>query len=295
MDAPITRPHRPSREPLRVFVIVLVLVSIVEYLIMIALGALPAHSRSPEREALIDSLTLTAVLAPALWLLVARPLQRLSAARGELLGRLFEAQELERARLARDLHDELGQHLTAILIGLKTVDHATDLAQAQARARSTGQAAAASLDQVRRLARGLRPAVLEDLGLRPALERLCEDFRAAHAVPLELTVTAAPPDRLPAQVELCLYRVLQESLTNVARHASAGAVRVTLDHGPGHVSLTIVDDGRGFEPRDLASTSLGLHGLRERVELLHGACDVRSSAGRGTIITVSIPLPGSAT
>ena len=285
-----TRLRKPSGRPLRIFVIVLIMVLVVEYAVMLLLPLLPGVLRGAGREALIDSVLLTVVLAPALWLVVARPLQQLSASRGQLLGQLFDDQEQERARLAHDLHDELGQHLTAILIGLRTVEEAPDLAQARERARGASEAAAASLDKVRRIARGLRPTVLEDLGLSPAVERICEEFRSPGGVAVELTMELVPGERFSPQVEMCVFRVLQESLTNAVRHGSPRSVRVLLSRGPYGVSLTVSDDGRGFELSEKVGSSFGLHGMRERVELLDGRWEVRSSPGHGTTIHASIPL-----
>lgn len=285
-----TRLGAPSGQPLRIFAIVLVLVLGAEFGVMLLLRAMPEGMRGSALEAVVDAAILTLVLAPALWLLVARPLQRLLASRGQLLSQLFDAQEEERARLARDLHDELGQHLTAILIGLRTVDDAPDLPQARERARGAAEAAAASLDKVRRIARGLRPTVLEDLGLIPAVERVCEEFRSVNGLPVELELGLSPGDRFSAQVEMCVFRVLQESLSNAARHAAPRSVRVELCRSAAGLDLVVTDDGRGFAITERAGSSFGLHGMRERVELLDGRCEITSAPGRGTTIHAAIPL-----
>lgn len=285
------RPPHPvrSKQPLRVFLLVLLLVFAVEAIIMLVLPSLERGPRNARLEAGADAVALTALLAPALWLVVVRPIQRLYASRGELLGQLFSAQEDERARLARDLHDELGQHLTAIQVGLRTIDQARDLEQARERARTLAESGAAGLDKLRRIARGLRPAALEDLGLGPAVERLCEEHRAAHATPVALSIDLGTGDRPTPEAEMCLFRVLQESLTNAARHAHATSIRVDLRRRPGGISLEIEDNGSGFDAAECVGRSFGLLGMRERVELLGGRFSLRSARGQGTTISVFLP------
>jgi signal transduction histidine kinase len=209
--------------------------------------------------------------------------------RRHLLKKLISAQEDERRRIARDLHDEIGQSLTSLLIGLRTVADAATLEAARGHANELRRIAASTTEEVRRLARGLRPSVLDDLGLTAALERFAEDYAHAHAVAVE--VRAAPDgDRLPEEVETALYRIAQEALTNTAKHAAAKNVRVRLERGPGTVQLTVSDDGRGFaRGRPGPGDRLGLSGMRERAVLLNGSVTVESGPGKGTRVTVRIP------
>lgn len=276
--------------PSRVFLFVLSLAFGVECAIMLALWAAPPQFHGRWAGALIDSVTLTAVLAPALWLALVRPLQRLSASRGQLLRQLFDAQEQERSRLARDLHDELGQHLTAMMIGMRTVEQAESLEEAKGRARTVAEAGAASLREVRRMARGLRPTVLEDLGPATAIERLCEDFQTMHGVHVELAMAIEPSRRFSPQLELCVFRVIQESLTNAAKHAGAKRVEVNLECDERAMHLRVRDDGRGFDVDRSGGAWFGLIGMRERVEMLHGWFEVRSAPGAGTTIRAELPL-----
>ncbi|MBX3379951.1 MAG: sensor histidine kinase [Phycisphaeraceae bacterium] len=293
MNTPISWIRRPSAQPFRTFAIVLAFVALIECLIMLLFGVVLSGNRHPIAEAAIDTTLLTIMLAPTLWFAIVRPIQRLSASRGLLLSQLFDAQEQERARIARDLHDELGQQLTAILVSLRTVEQAESLPVAHSRAKTAAESAAAALGEVRRISRGLRPIVLEDLGLIPAVEHLCEETQANHGIRIELAVELKPDERFPAATEVCIFRVLQESLTNCVRHAQATHVRAVLSRDAETLSLTVRDDGKGFDATRPFGPSFGLHGMRERVELLDGRYDIESVRGKGTAVRVVLPLSGS--
>jgi signal transduction histidine kinase len=283
------------QSPLRVFALVLLLVFSAEGAIMLLLPALPEGWHGTLVESLVDAGALTLVTAPAVWLLAVAPLRRLFEARGRLLRRLFESQEQERARIARDLHDGVGQNLTALLVGLRTIEDAGDVATAGARARELRELASAAHGEVRRLARGLRPVALEELGLVPAVERLCEDFQRTHGV--EVTLRLDPPlaARLDPGAETALYRIVQEGLANVARHARARAVELLFRKDGEGLLLALRDDGRGFDAADLEALegregSFGLGSMRERALMLGGECAVRSRRGEGTSVEIRIPL-----
>ena len=171
---PSREPWSPVQSPWRVLVLVLLLVFGVEGAIMLALPCLPRVWREPLPASLLDAGLLTLVVAPAVWALAVAPLRQLVESRGHLLRRLFASQEQERARIARDLHDGVGQQLTALRLGLRNVEEAEDLPVARERAHALRELAANAHDDVRRLAQGLGPGVLQDLGLVAALERLCE-------------------------------------------------------------------------------------------------------------------------
>jgi signal transduction histidine kinase len=218
----------------------------------------------------------------------------LSESRGQLLHSLFERQEQERARIARDLHDEIGQQLTALLVGLGTVESAKDLQSAQQLAHDLRKVGGTAHEEVRRLARGLRPGVLEELGLIAAIERLCEDFEQVHGVTVRLKIPAAADKKLSMPVETSLYRILQESLTNVARHAQANSVNVTLARTADMVTLTVEDDGRGMHDTSYGMSSpgrrsLGLDSIRERALMLQGECIIRDAEGGGLLVQVTLP------
>jgi signal transduction histidine kinase len=214
----------------------------------------------------------------------------LTRVRRRLLKRILSAQEDERRRIARDLHDEVGQALTSLLIGLRSMADADSLATALGRADDLRQVAVSALEEVRRLARGLRPSVLDDLGLAAALERFAADYARAHAVSVEVRAPDPAAGRLSGEVETALYRIAQEALTNAAKHAAARHVLVSVERRPGVVQLTVADDGRGFPPGKAdPGGRLGLTGMRERAALLNGSVAVTSAPGTGTTVTVRIP------
>lgn len=300
-NAPVSpysaEPPLSPQSPIRVLVLVLLLVFAAEGMIMLGLQFLPAPWNNPFFSGLLDASALTLVMTPTVWYLVVLPLRRLFEARGRLLRQTFEAQEQERARVARDLHDGIGQHLTALLVGLRNIETADSVEQASARARDLRELAALAHGEVRRLAWGLRPALLEELGLVPSLERLCDDFRRAHATSAVFRCNATTDARFDPAIETALYRIAQEALTNVARHANAGAVEVGLTHDDRTITLSIRDDGRGFdmgEPaaRDRNRRGFGLGSIRERVRMLGGELAVSTSPGRGTKLEVRVPRRG---
>ena len=202
------------------------------------------------------------------------------------LRRVIEGQEIERRRLARELHDETGQALTSVLLGLKTVETADDVPAALGRLR---ELVVATLQDVRRLAVELRPKVLDDFGLVPALERLVETFAEATGISVAFE-SRLGDDRLSPEVETTLYRIVQESLTNVAKHAGATRVSVLLVRRPRGVSALVEDDGRGFASDDVREGALGILGMRERLALLGGTLTVESSAAGGTALVAYVPL-----
>ena len=168
----------------------------------------------------------------------------------DVVGRVVAAQELERKRLARELHDETGQALTSILLGLKPLEQAIEGDEGRAAMGSLRELVVSTLQDVRRLAVELRPAALDDFGLVPALERLVETFREQTGIRVDLE-TNLDEERLPSEVETALYRIIQEALTNVVKHAAASRVSILLTHRDGSVAVVVEDDGSGFDPCDL--------------------------------------------
>ena len=202
------------------------------------------------------------------------------------LRRVIEGQELERRRLARELHDETGQALTSVLLGLKAVETAADAPAALA---SLRELVVATLQDVRRLAVELRPKALDDFGLVAALERLVETFTEATGISVEFE-SQLGAERLPPEVETTLYRIVQEALTNIAKHAGAHRVSVLLVRRPGLVNALIEDDGHGFGRDEEARGGIGLAGMRERLALLDGRLTIESGPGTGTSLVAEVPL-----
>jgi signal transduction histidine kinase len=207
----------------------------------------------------------------------------------DALRRVVEAQELERARLARELHDETGQALTSILLGLKHLEDAAESDEARDATAALRELVVTTLQDVRRLAVELRPSALDDFGLVPAVERLAATL--ADQSDLIVDVEAGLGDeRLPREAETALYRIVQEALTNVVKHASAGRVSITLVRKAGAAVVVVEDDGTGFESDGIRADALGLTGMRERVALVGGRLTVESSADAGTTLVAEVPL-----
>jgi len=205
----------------------------------------------------------------------------------DALRRVVSAQELERQRLARELHDETGQALTSILLKLKTFE---DIGDAERLAEATSELreiVVATLQDVRRLAVELRPKALDDFGLVPAIERLVGTFREQTGIEVDLE-SRLGSDRLPREIETTLYRITQEALTNVVKHAQAKHVSIVLTRRDGSVAALIEDDGRGIS--EAGRDGLGLLGMRERIALVDGRLEVESSPGSGTTVSVEVPV-----
>jgi len=205
----------------------------------------------------------------------------------DALRRVVSAQELERRRLARELHDETGQALTSILLGLKGLEDAgseSELGESTARLR---ELVVTTLQDVRRLAVELRPSALDDFGLVPALERLVDTFREQTGIEVDLEPRLGA-ERLPSEIETTLYRITQEALTNVVKHAQAHRVSIVLTRRDGTISAVIEDDGQGFEEQG-SQNGLGLLGMRERIALVDGRLSIESSAGSGTTLSIEVP------
>lgn len=221
-------------------------------------------------------------------------LRRQTDERAALLGQVLGAQEGERERIARDLHDGVGQSLTAVLLSLEVLDEQLpDGGDVRARLAASRDMAAATLAELRALIAGLRPALLDDLGLVPALRASAAQRLEEQGVRVEFC--ADLPGRLPPPVENTLFRIVQEALANVAKHAHARAVRVDLRLVDERVLATISDDGDGFDAEraraDLArGEHVGLLGMRERAALLGGSLAIESAPGRGAVVRVDVPL-----
>jgi signal transduction histidine kinase len=210
-----------------------------------------------------------------------------------LVEALVRARDEERRAIARDLHDHVGQALTAHTLHLEQLERSRDLGEAKRRAAELHQRVEELLSEVSRIASQLHPHRLEQLGLVAALGQHLAEFQGTHAVGVDFMATGfdGPTERLPPQVEIGVYRMVQEALTNVARHAEASSVNVIVHRSSGRLRVVVEDDGRGFEPvRPSDSTRMGLATLRERAQLLGGQLTVESSPGKGTTIAVTIPL-----
>jgi two-component system, NarL family, sensor histidine kinase DevS len=239
----------------------------------------PTSSFTDEDVRLAESLATRAAIAVELSQRVSRDVVR----------RVVEAQELERARLARELHDETGQALTSILLGLRSLDDRAAADGDRAAVSELRELVVATLQSVRRLAVELRPATLDDFGLVPAIERLRDAVEEQGGISVDVQSNLGDA-RLPSETETALYRIVQEAFTNVLKHASASRVSVRLDRRTDGLTLTVHDDGRGFDPAKPRDGSLGLAGMRERVALLGGHLTIESGEDAGTMVKAEVPI-----
>lgn len=207
---------------------------------------------------------------------------------------IINAQEQERKRIARELHDETSQVLTSLLISLAILEESITTQEARERIADTRKLAHQTLRAIRNLSIDLRPSALDDLGLLPALRWYVKEYQKKCSIDVEF-VAPGFKERLPAEMETALYRIVQEALTNTARHANAHKVLITIKEDDNAVYATIADDGHGFDVETLLKTAdqergLGLAGMSERALLLGGSLNINASPGHGTTIEVRIPL-----
>jgi two-component system sensor histidine kinase UhpB len=214
-------------------------------------------------------------------------LDRLESARREAARTALAAQEAERMRVARELHDEIGQTLTAVTIQAESAA-AGDPELASAALHRVADAVRDSLDEVRRIARELRPEALDDLGLVNALIALCTRIGAQGGPVVKRELQAKLPDLSP-DVELVVYRIAQESLTNALRHSEARSATLSLAADSETLTLAVTDDGKGMAPR-LPSGTAGISGMRERALLVDGRLSIKSLPGKGTEVSLSVPV-----
>jgi len=215
---------------------------------------------------------------------------RLEATRYVLLRQLIAAEEQERIRLSRELHDQLGQLVTALRLGLRGLRSGNGSAALDDLEQLTVQLAG----ELSHIASELRPPALDRLGLQQALQAYVEDWAARYGIATGFQPLGVGPERFALEVETTLFRTVQEALTNVAKHSAAQNVSVILERRPGSVGVIVEDDGAGFDPAAVAATGvrtrrIGLVGMRERVELLGGTLEVESAPGAGTTLFIRLP------
>ncbi len=220
-----------------------------------------------------------------------RTITETERARTRLLEQLIGAQEDERKRIARELHDGVGQSLSSIILAANIIESSDPSDGAGEQAARISEEAAETLKHVRRLGRELRPSVLDDLGLVAALDRYVAEFRLRYPE-IAAEFHSDLPQRLSPVMETTMYRVIQEGMTNVARHSGARSVSVLIIQRTGTVRAIIEDNGSGFDPEAERRNgqSVGIHGMIERVELLGGRLDIESSDA-GTSVYAEVPTP----
>jgi len=211
----------------------------------------------------------------------------------QLSTQVLTAQEEERKRIARDLHDDTAQALTSLLVRLRLLERSTEERGMQEALQELRQLTSSTLEGVRRLALALRPSALDDLGLAAAVQAYIKDLCQRWPLSVHFVVSGRQR-RLPAAIELALYRVVQEALTNVAKHSAAAEAKVALNWQRMAVTVTVEDQGRGFDSEEIMNSrdrGLGLFGMQERLALVGGTLTIDSSPGQGTRVMARIPLP----
>jgi PAS domain S-box-containing protein len=207
-----------------------------------------------------------------------------------LLERALQAQEDERRRIARELHDEAGQLMTSLLVGLRSLSDVRRLADAKHQAKLLREIASNAINELGRLARGLHSSVLDDLGIEVAIQRYTDEFSRAHNIRVELVMIGARLAEFSGDEQIHLYRIVQEALTNVARHSQAKCVHVKFQASKSGLDVVIRDDGRGFSTATKGSSRhLGIEGMRQRAASLGGTLQTSSPGSGGAQVHVHIP------
>ena len=211
-----------------------------------------------------------------------------------LLNKMIEVQEEERRKISRELHDETSQSLTSIIVGLKILSEQVGSEEERAQIVTMRELVAKTLDEVHRIALELRPVMLDDLGLAAAARRYANNYSRQHGIEVDVNFAGISRERFKPEIEISLYRILQETLTNIAKHARATHVRIGLKKTRQLLEFSISDNGIGFAVDSLktatAKGSLGIHGMRERVALLGGTLAIDAEEGVGTTVRVEILL-----
>ncbi len=223
--------------------------------------------------------------------------QREEAIRRLLLQRVLQVQEDERQRIARELHDGAGQLMTSLLVGLRAITDARQLKPVKQQAKRLRKITSDTITELSRMARGLHSGILDDLGLAEALRRLVDEFSSAQKIEVDLNLGQRSLQAQPKRVQLGIYRIVQEALTNIARHSRAKHVTIRFGWQEEKLRLTIEDDGQGFQLTNLhkhPSEHLGIEGMRQRAAMMGGTLGIDSKPGKGTRIEVRLDVSPAA-
>ncbi len=217
-----------------------------------------------------------------------------SRLRRQLLEGVISAQEEERRRIARELHDSTTQSLTSVMVGLHNLEVVCDKPELHTQLTGIRQVVSQTLDEVHALAWQLRPSALDDLGLEAALESFVQEWADQNSIATDMVINLGE-QRLPESLETAIYRIVQEALTNVSRHAQASSVSLLISQRGGEITTIIEDDGRGFDlARAMKNGRLGLLGIQERAELLGGSLKIESRPQEGVSLYVYLPVSSQA-
>ena len=277
----------------RLLLLALATTFLAEFFIMNILRYLLPADFSDTSKALADSVLLTLIVAPFLWIIAVVPIQRLAQSRMHFLRRALTSQEDERRRITRDIHDGIGQSLTSLMLGLRTMEETVTDATIRIHTVSLRKIGAEIHDDLRRIVRGLRPMILDQLGLVAAIEQLLGELRNLGTSAMVLDASDLAGVRLNADLESTAFRILQEAISNSLRHSSASHIRVVLAIRNDKLELSVSDNGKGFETSTMYLHKGGGHGLlsiRERAMICGGRAEITTSPGGGTTISAELPL-----
>jgi signal transduction histidine kinase len=225
---------------------------------------------------------------------MSQELKRKEQMRKHLLAKTLTAQEEERKRIARELHDETSQALTSLMVGLKFVENSASLAQVKERTAELRTLAAQTLDDVRHLATKLRPSLLDDLGLVAAIGKYAKEYSSKMNIKVDSHISGLSDKRLPSDIEVAVYRIVQEALTNVAKYSKTKKASVILRYKEGTLMAIIEDNGIGFDVSQIVASAsekkLGLFGMYERASLIGGKLTIESRPGAGTTVFLEVQL-----
>ena len=291
-------PIRWILKPWRIAVLILTITFIIEGSLMIILPLVAGEKLGKWGMATVDAFLLTVLLAPCIWGLMVRPLQTIAETRKQLFAWAMSTEERKAGEISRDLHDNYGQLLTSITVGLRTIEEISKDPLVVTHARRIRHTGLELHKAIRSLARGLRPTVLDDLGLAAALSNLATDWRESSGIEIDLKVDELKNTRLPNAVETSIFRIAQESITNAIRHGSAKHIHIQGQFDGARLLFVIDDDGCGFRTDEMLAARavrrpFGLISMRERAESIGGKFSIRSSVGRGTSIEVVVMIDRS--
>ncbi|MBL8817099.1 MAG: sensor histidine kinase [Planctomyces sp.] len=279
--------------PLRLLLLALMMTFIGEYVIMRLMPYLLPAGIGETHAAIADACLLTVFVTPVLWVVAVRPIERLAESRMHFLRRALTSQEEERRRITQDLHDGLGQSLTSLMLGLRAMEETTTDQRVCEQASTLRTMGAAIHDDLRRIVRGLRPAILDQLGLVAAIERLVDDVRHSGGPSIDYHVKGMDRLRLNQDLETTAFRIVQEAVSNAVRHSMAEHLQVSLTVHERELELRISDDGKGFDGSTIFSGgrfSYGLLGIRERAMISGGRAEILTRPDEGTTVTAHLPL-----
>ena len=291
MSTPARNPSRRFTQPWVLAAVVIATAFLVETGIMLLAVLRDSFTGSTLLLALLDATVLSVALVPVLWLLLVKPVRRLADERGDLLDQLIKSQDRERARLASEIHDQVGQELTAVLLGLRSIRESQSLAQTHALAEETHGVASQCMATVRQVSRRLMPPTLADFGLASAIDQLIAGLPTQGGLQIVHSLDMDLP-RLSMQTETAAFRIVQESVTNVLRHAEATEATVRLAIQGDYLRLTVEDNGIGpgsVRAGLVGTSTMGVRGMLQRAEALGGTFDLRPGVNGGTVVQAELP------